>query len=124
MTVAEPVVVAVADDDLGVRTTVAEILRADGYEVLEAEDGLVALAVLREHDVAVLILDIRMPHLDGIGVLDALEAPPAVLVVSAFTVDVATRARIGAKVFRFLRKPVAPLVLLQAVAEAAQRSAG
>ncbi|HZU79295.1 MAG TPA: response regulator [Acidimicrobiales bacterium] len=116
--------VAVADDDLGVRTTVAEILRADGYEVLEAEDGLVALAVLREHDVAVLILDIRMPHLDGIGVLDALEAPPAVLVVSAFTVDVATRARIGAKVFRFLRKPVAPLVLLQAVAEAAQRSAG
>lgn len=111
--------VLVADDDAAVRSTVSQILRREGYEVFEAEDGEVALEVLRVEHISVLVLDIRMPRRDGIGVLDALEAPPKVLLVSAFSLDTDTRARLDAKVFRYLRKPVPPDRLVQAVAEAA-----
>jgi CheY-like chemotaxis protein len=111
--------VLVVDDDFGVRTTVSEILRRAGYEVLEVGDGQAAVDVLRRERVGLVLLDIRMPVLDGIGVLDALDEPPTVLLVSAFSVDPETRARVGAKVYRYLRKPVAPRHLLEVVAEAA-----
>ena len=115
--------ILVVDDDEGVRSTAAEILRGEGYDVIEAEDGQVALDLLaRYDDVTLMLLDIRMPRLDGIGVLDALDQPPKVVLVSAFTVDGDTRSRIDAKVFRYLSKPVLPDRLLSTVAEAAAAS--
>jgi CheY-like chemotaxis protein len=110
--------VLVADDDDAVRSTLCEILRHAGYTVFEAEDGDVALEQLKRHEVAVLVLDIRMPKRDGVAVLDALNDPPVVLLVSAFSVDQETRDRIGPKVHRYLRKPVAPQYLLDCIAEA------
>lgn len=110
--------VLVADDDYAVRTTLCQILRQAGYTVLEAKDGDEALECLRENPVAVLLLDIRMPRRDGIAVLDALSDPPVVLLVSAFSVDQETRDRIGPKVHRYLRKPVAPAYLLECITEA------
>ena len=115
---AEPACVLVCDDDEGVRVTVAAILRRAGYNVLEANDGDAALELLGEERVSALILDIRMPGRDGIALLDALDRPPAVLLVSAFSVEPAVRARIGPKVFRYLRKPVRPEQLLDVVAAA------
>ena len=116
----DPHSILVCDDDEGVRVSVAAILRRAGYEVLEAESGDAALALLAEERVSALILDIRMPGRDGIAVLDALDAPPAVLLVSAFSVEPAVRARIGPKVFRYLRKPVRPEQLLDVVAAAVE----
>ena len=110
--------VLVCDDDEGVRSTVAEILRRAGYRVLEAQDGEMALEMLGQEHVSALILDIRMPRRDGVALLDALESPPAVLLVSAFSVEPAVRARIGPKVFRYLRKPVQPERLLDILAAA------
>lgn len=114
----DPACVLVCDDDEGVRTTVAAILRRAGYKVLEADDGDAAWVLLGEEKISALILDIRMPGRDGIALLDALDAPPAVLLVSAFSVEPAVRARIGPKVFRYLRKPVRPEQLLDVVAAA------
>lgn len=107
--------VLVVDDDEGIRTTVAEILRSEGYEVDEAEDGDVALEKLSRNDVGVLLLDIRMPRVDGIEVLEALDEPPVVLLVSAFTVTDEIRTRTEGKVFEYLRKPVAPDRLIRVV---------
>lgn len=109
--------VLVVDDDEGIRTTVAEILRASGYRVAEADDGDVALDMLAKHEVSVLVLDIRMPRVDGLSVLEALDSPPVVLLVSAFTVTDDIRSRTEGKVFEYLRKPVAPLHLIRAVGE-------
>jgi CheY-like chemotaxis protein len=89
-------------------------------DVVEAEDGAVALEKLSTQAVRVLVLDIRMPGRDGIGVLDAMDDLPPVLLVSAFSVDQATKERIGAKVHRYLRKPVSPRLLLSCVAEASR----
>jgi two-component system response regulator PrrA len=124
VTATAPAPVLVADDDYGVRTTVVEILRRAGYQVLEAPDGQSALATVRQQQVGLIVLDIRMPVLDGVSVLDALDDPPAVLLVSAFSVDPETRARVGPKVFRYLRKPVPPGQLLEVVAEALTAASG
>lgn len=115
---AERARVLVTDDDDGIRTTAAAILRAKGYEVIEASDGDVALEKLGQTEFDVLVLDIRMPKLDGISVLEALEDPPVVLLVSAFSMDDDIRSRTSGKVFKYLRKPVAPGQLIEAVSEA------
>jgi two-component system chemotaxis response regulator CheY len=110
--------VLLADDDPGVRSTTAEILRNAGYDVDEAEDGLVALEIIRDRTVSVLVLDISMPRCDGIEVLDALDRPPVTVIASAFGVEPDVRARLGDKVFTYLKKPVHPADLIEVVERA------
>ena len=84
-----PVGVLVVDDSLIFRTGMSRAVQAcDGLELLgEAADGETALRLVDELDPEVVILDLRMPGLDGLGVLERLHAngPPAcrVLVISA-----------------------------------------
>jgi DNA-binding NtrC family response regulator len=60
------VLVLVVDDDMGVRTTAADMLRDDGFSVLEAEDASSAMALLGENPgIDVLFTDIEMPGDDG-----------------------------------------------------------
>jgi CheY-like chemotaxis protein len=115
---AAPAKVLLADDDPAVRQTAAEILRNAGYDVDEAEDGLVALEIIRDRTVAVLVLDISMPRCDGIEVLDALARPPVTVIASAFGVEPEVRERLGDKVFTYLTKPVHPADLIDVVERA------
>ncbi len=87
----------------------------------EAEDGQEALDKLAIHEVDAVVLDVRMPRKDGISVLEDLDPeppPPGVLLVTAYDIDRETRSRLGTRVHRILRKPVPPLVLIEAVSEA------
>ena len=114
--------VLVADDNTGVRESVCEILRSAGYHVTEADDGDVALESYNDHPSEVVVLDVRMPRLDGISVVENMvpePPPPAIVLVSAYDLDREARERLGTRIFRFLRKPVSPLDLLNAVSEAA-----
>lgn len=61
--------VLVADDDEDLRDVVSWCLRAEGYRVVTACDGREALRSLSEHAVDLLVLDLQMPVLDGLGVL-------------------------------------------------------
>jgi len=110
--------VLVVDDDDGVRTTVAEILRRARHSVAVAEDGRAALDRLQELRVGVLVMDVRMPRLDGVGLLRALEEPPPAVVMSAYRVDDDLRRSLGSSVAAYLRKPFRPEHLLAAVAGA------
>ncbi|HZC06618.1 MAG TPA: response regulator [Ktedonobacterales bacterium] len=67
--------VLVVDDDAAIRETLHQLLVDDGYAVMLAPDGVVALDMLREapHPMVVL-LDLMMPRLDGFGVLAAVMA--------------------------------------------------
>jgi DNA-binding NarL/FixJ family response regulator len=84
-----PVGVLVVDDSLIFRTGMSRAVQAcEGLELLaEAADGETALRLVDELEPDLLILDLRMPGLDGLGVLERLHAdgPPAcrVLVISA-----------------------------------------
>ena len=54
------------DDALTMRKLVAFTLRSAGFEVLEAQDGVAALEVLRANAVDLIITDVNMPRMDGI----------------------------------------------------------
>jgi len=108
--------VLVVDDDPDVRSSFAEILRVSGFSVEVAGDGDVALDLLGQLDVGVVLLDLRMPRRDGFAVLDALDAPPPVVAISAYPLEADVRARVGSKVVNYLQKPVSPHKLVPVVA--------
>ena len=64
--------ILVADDEAGVRESLAEVLRDAGYSVETAVDGAAALEAIDGHDFAVVITDLRMPGSDGLAVLRKL----------------------------------------------------
>src|SRR5262245_4958375 len=101
--------ILVADDEPGVRESLAEVLRDAGYEVESAADGRAAVAALEERDFAVIVTDLRMPGADGLAVLRrAREISPQTLVVvmtAHASVETAVEAlRSGAS--DYLLKPV------------------
>jgi CheY-like chemotaxis protein len=64
--------VMIVDDNEDERTTIAETLREEGYEVFEAPSGREALEMLGRIDPNVMLLDLVMPAMSGEEVLDAL----------------------------------------------------
>jgi two-component system response regulator PilR (NtrC family) len=78
-----PEAILVADDEAGVRESLAEVLRDAGYAVETAADGAAALEAIDGHDFALVITDLRMPGADGLAVLRKLSevAPQTVSLV-------------------------------------------
>ncbi|HXM76900.1 MAG TPA: response regulator, partial [Thermoanaerobaculia bacterium] len=92
--------ILVVDDDAGIRDALRMILDYEGYEVLSASDGKAALAELDSTRIDAVLLDIKMPGMDGFEILDrivAREDAPPVLMISGHgdiaTAVVATRRR-------------------------------
>lgn len=110
--------VLVVDDEASVRTSSADILRAAGYDVAEAADGLEALDVLRNQSVDAMVLDVRMPRCDGIAVVVALEHPPPIVMVTAHVLQRDELDLLSGKVGALLTKPVPPPRLLEEVRHA------
>jgi CheY-like chemotaxis protein len=71
-----PRLVLVADDDADTRGFLAGRLRRVGYQVVEAADGAEAVALAKQEQPGLVLMDIRMPGMDGIAALQALRAAP------------------------------------------------
>ncbi len=118
--------VLIAEDEHNVRDFLAEALELAGHEVDDVGRGDAALNLLREHCYDVLLTDLRMPGLDGMGLLEAARrerrALQVIVLTAHGTVDSAVRAmKLGA--FDYLQKPVRALdELRQMVARAAEKS--
>ena len=69
--------ILIVDDYMSMRQTLAIALRAGGYEVTEAVDGKDALSKLDGRKFNLIISDVNMPNLDGIGLVQAVKALPA-----------------------------------------------
>ena len=110
--------ILIVDDEADVRRSMSEILQTLGFSVAEAEDGAVAFGLLRENDYGMVLLDIRMPKLDGVSLMETVGELPPVVVHSAFSLSVEERERLGDKVVQYLHKPVTPQQLLGAVQRA------
>jgi CheY-like chemotaxis protein len=65
--------ILIIDDDTYIRELYQEILTSEGYEVTTAKDGEEGLKHLLEGGFAVVLLDVMMPKLDGVGVLTKLK---------------------------------------------------
>jgi DNA-binding response OmpR family regulator len=113
--------VLIVEDEPAVRETLKVIFRLQGYETVEAEDGEVALQILSNRYVDVLILDLHLPKLNGVSLLQQIDPPPPMVIIhSAFefySPDEIGKG-IGSKVFRMIRKPIPPPQLLSAVSAA------
>jgi CheY-like chemotaxis protein len=69
----------VVDDDLYIRELYEEVLKDEGYDVQTASNGEEALGKLQQGGFDLVLLDIMMPKLDGLGIMDALtKTPPPV----------------------------------------------
>ncbi|MFD6952749.1 DNA-binding response regulator [Nocardiopsis sp. TSRI0078] len=66
--------VLVADDDRAIRDSLQRALQLEGYEVRTAPDGVQALAAVHAEPVDLLVLDVMMPGVDGLGVARVLRA--------------------------------------------------
>src|SRR5205823_1662256 len=101
-------VILVADDDPTIRGNLALLLRSEGYAVREAADGLEAERALREPDVALALLDLRMPGRDGMEVLrghaERLEETP-VIVLTAYGGGKAAIEAIKLGAYDYITKP-------------------
>lgn len=87
--------VLVVDDEEGIREVVDMILSAEGYEVVAAADGAAALAAAGERPPDVVLLDMRMPGMDGWQFAEAYRQAPgrhAPIVVMTAAQDAASRA--------------------------------
>jgi two-component system chemotaxis response regulator CheY len=108
--------VLVVDDDEGVRAVMATALEDDGWDVETAENGRSALDALRARVPQVIILDLRMPVMDGLTFADRYRKfpePRAPLILISATVDEAAVRATGA--VTGLRKPIDLTVLLNTV---------
>lgn len=95
MTEPDEPTVLVVEDDAGVRTLIETVLAHAGCRVISARDGLEGLVKLRSHQPAVLVLDIMMPDIGGLRVLDELaeEHDDVAVVVVTGKPDAAEAAR-------------------------------
>jgi DNA-binding NtrC family response regulator len=118
-------VVLVVDDDAGLRESFRLILD-DDHEVLEAADAAQALETVRTTQVDLVLLDIRLPDLDGIAVLEQIKAlddsVEVILVTAVQTVRTAVAAmKLGA--FDYLTKPFEEEEILPLVRRAIEKRA-
>lgn len=116
-----PAHVAVVEDDLALREATTMLLRDLGFQVSAYADGAVFLATAPLDRLNCVLLDVRMPRMDGLTVLARLQerrhAPPVIMLTGHVDVPIAVRAmRAGA--LNLLQKPYGPDALQEAVREA------
>jgi DNA-binding NtrC family response regulator len=101
-------VVLVVDDESLIRWALREHLAGAGYTVLEAETGLEALAVFEQNPVSLMLLDLSLPELDGLGVLERVkrDRPTCpVIVMTAYDSPGSAERAAALGAAHFLTKP-------------------
>ncbi|GAB4346992.1 MAG: hypothetical protein Kow0089_24530 [Desulfobulbaceae bacterium] len=101
--------ILIAEDDDLIRRSITRILRTKGYEVLEAENGAIALEIFREKMPALVLTDLRMPEMDGFELLEKVwaESPqtPVIIISGVGTKpDIIRALRSGA--WDYIMKPI------------------
>ncbi len=103
-----PATLLVADDDPVARDLLVEVLTREGYRVRTADGGQACVQAAQGEPIDLALVDLRMPDLDGLGVLKRLAAlapPVPVVILTAFaTMDTAVEA-IRAGAYDYLSKP-------------------
>jgi len=104
-----PKTILIADDEPGIRSSLQKLLEFEAFRVVLAEDGQRALDILRDRAVDLVLLDIKMPGLDGLEVLSQIHRDqpqlPVVIISGHGSIATAVEAtRLGA--YDFIEKPI------------------
>ena len=100
--------ILIVDDEQSIRTTLSNILQDEGHSVTTCESGEEGLAAFARDDFDLVILDLWLPGIDGLTVLERIHsagAVPVIVISGHGNVDTAVRAtKLGA--YDFLEKPL------------------
>jgi two-component system, response regulator, stage 0 sporulation protein F len=61
--------ILIVDDQFGIRVLLQEVLDREGYEIFQAANGPAALAIVKEHSPDLILLDMKIPGMDGLEIL-------------------------------------------------------
>jgi CheY-like chemotaxis protein len=114
--------VIIADNDYIIRNILRSLLEGKGFTVLSAINGLEALDYATHTTALFVILDLRMPKLDGFAACSQIRQLPAyanvpIAILSAFHSPETRDAAKSAGATAFISKPFKPIELLRAIAE-------
>jgi len=103
--------VLIIEDETDIQNFISRVLELEGYRVLRADDGKIGMDMLRGNDIALVLLDLRLPGRDGWSVLREIKRSPElttipviVLTAIAETIQRKKTLRMGAT--RYLIKPL------------------
>ena len=112
--------ILVVDDDSSTRRLIAGLLRAQSFAVTEAADGFEALEHVEQKPFDLLLVDVWMPRMTGLDLLARLRerspCPKVVVMTADDTPEILLRS-VREQAFRYIRKPVEPVSLLELVRE-------
>jgi two-component system, chemotaxis family, chemotaxis protein CheY len=116
--------ILIVDDATTVRTVVGAALKSAGYQVIEGTDGKDALGKLTGQKINLIITDLNMPNLDGIGLVTAVKQHPnykftPIIMLTTEGQEDKKKAGQAAGVKAWVVKPFQPDQLLAAVAKLA-----
>ncbi len=100
--------VMVVDDQIGIRFLLKEILERDGYEVFPCANGKEALATLHEQNLSLVLLDMKIPGMDGLEILIQIRKylpDLKVVVMTAYGELVTIREAVELNAIGFFAKP-------------------
>lgn len=119
--------VLVVDDSATIRYELAAALEPEGVVVLQAADGLEGLGMLSQHQVSLVLLDVGMPRLDGLEMLERVKGDPAfasvpvlMLTAEAREPEIERARKLGAK--GWMIKPISSRHLVSVVQRFVQLS--
>lgn len=121
----EKIKILVVDDESRMRKLIKDFLEREGYQILEAADGLEALDIFYENkEIALIILDVMMPKMDGWGVCQEIrrmsQVPIVMLTARSEERDELRGFELG--VDEYVTKPFSPKILVARVAAILKRA--
>jgi len=118
--------ILVIDDEESIRNLVSAYLKAEGYQVILAEDGISALASFRQHQPDLVILDVMLPGMDGIEWLGQMrrESNAYVIMLTARTEETDRIVGLSLGADDYVTKPFSPRELVARVKSALRRLHG
>ncbi|MBD3307354.1 response regulator [candidate division KSB3 bacterium] len=116
----EPTTVLCIDDEEMIRLSIADYLEDSGYQVHTAENGKAGLQMFREQSPAIVLVDLRMPEVDGLEVLatvrdESPEIPVIVVSGTGLIQDVVEALHLGA--WDYITKPIEDMAILELAVE-------
>ncbi|MBP6180056.1 MAG: response regulator, partial [Anaerolineales bacterium] len=119
--------ILVVDDEPVARQSLSDILKLEGYNVASAPNGQAAVEHVRMHPVDLMIVDLRMPGMDGLEVVQVVNqiAPDTeVILLTAFGSTETAIQALRLRIHDYLLKPASPAQIIATVKKGLTRRAG
>ena len=111
--------ILIVEDDREIREALRDVITLEGYQAVEAENGKVALDLLRQGGIAkepcLILLDLMMPELNGWEFLELRRKSDAIAAIPTIVLSAVSDSKLPKGAVKILRKPVNLISLLEEI---------